>query len=191
MSRVVVVGAGALGSHVLQFLRNLEGELAVVDFDRVELKNVLSQFHAKNTVGQKKVVGLTRSMAFLFGTKIDGTPHRLDEGNAEALLGAASLVIDCLDNAASRRVVQSTCRDRGIPCLHGALDDAGTFGRVVWSEAFVLDEEPEGGAATCEDGAFLPFIALTAAYLAYAAQAFLTRGAKLSFSVHPGGAFAT
>ncbi len=64
----------------------------------------------------------------------------------------------------------------------------GSFGRVVWDESFAIDDEPEAGAKTCEDGAHLPFIALTAAYLARAAQEFLARGEKIGFHVSPAGA---
>lgn len=191
MKKIVIVGVGALGSHVVQFLRNMDAELFVVDFDRVEQKNVAAQFHAQGTVGKSKVQGLKQSMQFLFRRRIQGVPYRLTEANEEELLGDADLVIDCLDNAASRRVVQDYCGMGSVPCLHGALDAAGSFGRAVWSEHFAIDEEPSEGAATCEDGQFLPFIAITAAYLAQAARIFLEEDRKVSFTIHPGGAFSS
>lgn len=188
---IVIVGAGALGSHVVQLLRNVDADLDVIDFDRVEMKNVASQFHAKGTVGKKKVMGLARSMSFLFGRTITATPHRLTDANSTELLSYADLVIDCLDNAASRKVVQGYCSYSGIPCLHGALDAAGSFGRVIWTEHFTIDEEPSEGAATCEDGEFLPFIGVTASFVAYAAQRFLRDGKRLGFTITPTGVFST
>jgi molybdopterin/thiamine biosynthesis adenylyltransferase len=187
---VTVVGVGALGSHVVPLLRNERAEITVIDYDRVEQKNVASQFHARGTVGKKKVLGLQKSMSFLFGRSITATPHRIVEGNLD-LLEDEDLVIDCLDNAESRGLVQRYCKEQGIPCLHGALDAAGSFGRVIWSEGFVIDEEPAEGAATCEDGEFLPFIAITAAYVAKAAQAFLRHGKKGGFTISPVGVFST
>jgi molybdopterin/thiamine biosynthesis adenylyltransferase len=201
--RLVVVGVGALGSHVVQLLRNVDAWICVIDFDRVEQKNVGSQFHAQGTVGKKKVLGLTQSMRFLFKRELVAIPHKLTKDNVEELLGDADLVIDCLDNAESRRIVQNYCHDilppkhikgvtvRPIPCLHGALDGAGSFGMVRWSEDFTIDEEPADGAATCDDGEFLPFIAITAAFIAQAASTFLRTGERLSYSIHPGGAFRT
>lgn len=200
--RVVIVGVGALGSHVAQFLRNVDAELVVVDHDRVEKKNVASQFHAKASVGKGKVAGLKQTMNFLFGKKLNTVPHKLTKDNAFELLGDADLVIDCLDNAASRRVVQEFCESANlkmsgfgsgdpIPCLHGALDAAGSFGRVIWSEDFVIDAEGAEGQATCEDGEFLPFIAVTAAYVARSAQLFLEKGRRVGYTVHPSGAVAT
>src|SRR5688572_6812161 len=109
MKTVTIVGVGALGSHSAQFLRNA-AKLRVIDFDRVEQKNVLSQFHSRSSLGRAKVVALQQTLSFLFGTKIEGIPHELCEDNAAELLGGADLVLDCLDNAAARSVVQRFAR---------------------------------------------------------------------------------
>jgi molybdopterin/thiamine biosynthesis adenylyltransferase len=197
---VTIVGVGALGSHLVQFLRSEKVDLRVIDFDRVEQKNVLSQFHGKPGVGKNKVESLRQTMDFLFKRKIEIVPHKLTTDNVAALLGASSpesspapfsahLVIDCLDNSASRKLIQEHVRKLGIPCLHGALAPGGTFGRVIWDEGFTIDDEAGMGAATCEDGEFLPFIALVAAYLARAAQEFVASGKKVGYSVSPAGAF--
>jgi molybdopterin/thiamine biosynthesis adenylyltransferase len=191
VSAVVVVGVGALGSHAVQFLRGAGAAIRVIDFDRVEQRNVASQFHGKPSVGKAKVVSLQQTMAFLFGTKIDVIPHKLAEENARELLGRADLVVDCLDNGAARRVVQTFVRAASIPCVHGALAADGAFGRVIWDEHFTIDDEPAAGAATCENGDHLPFIAITAAYLARAAQSFLKGGEKIGYHIHPGGTIST
>jgi len=187
MKTITIVGIGALGSHVAQFLRNV-AQLRVVDFDRVEQQNVLSQFHSRSSLGRAKVVALQQTMSFLFGTKIEAIPHKLAEGNAAELLARADLVLDCLDNAAARRLVQRFAGAHGVPCLHGALAADGSFGQVIWDDDFTPDTEPEAGAATCEDGAHLPLIGLVAAYLARSAQEFLTNNRKLAFGVPARGA---
>jgi molybdopterin-synthase adenylyltransferase len=184
MKTIVIVGVGALGSHAAQFLRNT-AELRVVDFDRVEQKNVLSQFHARSTTGKSKVLGLQQTLQFLFGTKVATVPHKLVSANARELLQPADLVLDCLDNGEGRKVLQAFVREFSLPCLHGALAADGSFGRVLWDEQFRIDGEPAEGAATCADGAHLPFIAMVAAFLARSAQEFLELGHKLSFSIHP------
>jgi len=188
MKKIVVVGAGALGSHLVQFVREVDAEIVAVDFDRIEQKNVLSQFHSRTNVGLSKAPSLAKTMNFLFGRKVSAISNRLTEGNVTEILGPADLVVDCLDNGASRRVVQVFVRSRGIPCLHGALAPNGEFGMSVWDEHFKIDDEPGAGAATCEDGEHLPFIALTAAYLARSVQAFIASGRKTGYSVSPGGA---
>lgn len=191
MKTVVVVGVGALGSHVVMLLRNTDTTLKVIDFDRVEQRNVASQFHGKPNVGKLKVLSLQQTMNFLFGTKATVYSSKLDVYNVHELLRSSDMVLDCLDNGASRRIVQDYVREKSIPCLHGALDAEGSFGRVVWDERFKIDNEPTTGAATCEDGAHLPFIAVTASYIAYAAQQFLKSGRKIGFEITPGGAIRT
>jgi len=160
MKRIVVVGVGALGSHTIQFLRNVGALIRVVDFDKVERKNTQSQFHAKQSVGKSKVLGLQRTVDFLWGLKLDVVPHKLVADNAEQILGHSDLIIDCLDNGEARRIVQGYAREHKVSCLHGALDADGSFGAVMWDSKFHIDDEPGTGAATCEDGEHLPFIAV-------------------------------
>lgn len=203
MKSVAICGVGALGSHLVMLMRNMNVNLILIDFDRVESKNVMSQLHAKTNVGKNKTVALQQTMNFLFGTKVAVTiPNRLTKDNVKTVLSDADLVIDCFDNGESRRLVQSFvrgaprvdadgCHVFGIPCLHGALDANGSFGRVVWDANFAVDDESSTGAATCEDGANLPFISIVSSYLARAAQVFLATGQKVGFEVHAGGATRT
>lgn len=190
MKAVTVVGVGALGSHLVQFVRSLPVSVKIVDFDRVEQRNVLSQFHSKGSVGKGKVIGLQQVMQLLWGTKVSTVPHRLTAENDVQILGGADLVVDCLDNGASRRIVQGFARKAGVPCLHGALAADGSFGRVVWDEHFVVDDESIQGAPTCEDGAHLPFIVMTSAYMARSVQAFVADGKRIGYHVRPNGAIA-
>jgi predicted ThiF/HesA family dinucleotide-utilizing enzyme len=184
--RVVIVGVGALGSHVVLFCRNLPVSLTIVDFDRVEAKNILGQFHTRMVVGKNKAQALGQAMQGMFGVKLEAIPHRLSADNTEALLGSAELVVDCLDNAAARTLVQDFVRRRGIACVHGALAPDGQLGRVVWDELFVIDSEDVPGQATCEGGDHLPFIGLTAATLAQAVAAYISDGRRVSTQLLPG-----
>lgn len=186
MKTIVVVGAGALGSHVTMFLRNVDATIRVVDFDRVEQRNVMSQFHGKPSVGKNKVQSLKQAMDFLFGRKIEIVSNKLVENNAKEILGGADLVIDCLDNGDGRRVIQAFVRKNDIPCLHGGLAANGAFGVSLWDEDFVIDDA-SGTAKTCEDGEHLPFIATVSTYIASSAQKFLLTGRKMGFNVHPTG----
>lgn len=188
MKNIVIIGAGALGSHVTQFLRN-EGKLTVVDFDRIESKNALSQFHAKSHIGRNKVDALNATLSFLWGVKINVIPHRLEAVNVYQLMNPTrsdtNLVIDCVDNGATRRLIQTHVREHKLPCLHGALAADGMFGRSCWDEKFVIDDEAGAGAATCEGGEHLPMIAVVSAYVARSAQIFLRSGKRLGFEVSP------
>ncbi len=192
MKKVIIVGVGALGSHVVQFIRSIQKvALTVIDCDRVEQKNVLSQFHPKQAVGRGKVLAIQQTMSFLFSRRMVTVPHRLTADNVETLLKDADLLVDCLDNAESRALIQRYARRHEVPCVHGALSADGSFGRVIWDDQFRIDEEPGDGAATCENGEHLPFIGATASHLALAIQRHLEDGVEVGFTLHPGGVTAT
>lgn len=190
---ICVCGVGALGSHFVQFARCLDSELYVVDYDRVERKNTLSQFHSQKTVGQLKVQAIQKTMSFLWGSKVDGHfSSKLEEDNAHFILRGSTLIVDCFDNAAARKVVQDYARLHDIPCIHGALAADGQFGRVVWDENFVIDSESVVGQATCDGGEHLPLIVVTSAYLVRAVQKFIEIGEKrIGWTIHPGGVTST
>lgn len=181
--RAVIVGVGALGSHVTQLLRNV-AELRIVDYDRIETKNVLSQFHSKPSIGKAKVASLQQTMSFLFGTKVTIIGNKLVENNAAQLLGEMDLIIDCLDNAEARRIVQNYARKEKVPCLHGGLAADGAFGISIWDENFEIQEGPIG-APTCENGDQLPFIAMVSAYITISAQEFLVNNKRYGFMISP------
>lgn len=187
--KIVVVGVGALGSNFLQFARNLDADFTVIDHDRVEIKNTKSQFHAKTSVGRNKTQSLQQLMQMCWGIKINTIPHKLTENNVKQLLGEADLVVDCLDNAPSRQLVQDFVRANDIPCLHGALAANGEFGKVQWDDTFVV-EETKGGA-TCEDGEELPFIIRTASYMAASVADFLATGKQPGYQILRTGSIST
>lgn len=185
MKMVTIIGVGALGSHVAQFLRN-EADLRVVDFDRVEAKNTLSQFHGKPGSGKLKVDALKGTLQLLWGLKLTTFSARLDASNLQQLIhGDSDLVIDCVDNAATRALIQLHVRSHGLPCLHGALAADGGFGRAIWDDMFKIDVEDAGGAPTCEDGEHLPFIVMVSSLIARSAQVFLKTGKKQGWSIAP------
>ena len=183
MKNIIVVGAGALGSHVLLFIRNLDCEITLIDFDRVEQKNVASQFHTKMGLRKNKAQALQQSLNGLFGKKIKVIPHKLTSDNSKQLLSGADLIVDCTDNAQARRDIQKIVREMNIECIHGALDAGGTFGRIVWDEVFKEDEEGFAGEATCENSNSLPFFAFVSAKMANEIQEFLLNGKKRSFQL--------
>jgi len=185
MKSVVVVGVGALGSHLVLFLRNEDIKLTVVDMDRVEMQNLASQFHTLLGLRKLKVQALRQSMRGLFKRDIFDYPRKLEEENVEALLGEADLVVDCTDNIAARTLIQGFCKEQNIDLLHGALSADGEFGRCIWSEQFTADSEDVEGQATCEGGEFLPFIALVSSHLAITVQAYLKDGTKRGVQVTP------
>jgi len=186
---ITIVGVGALGSHLVQLLRNEDVLLHVVDFDRVEAKNLGSQFHGLPGRSRLKVDALKAMTQYLWGQRLLTSPVKLTRNNVVQLLGKAQLLVDCLDNLEARALTQNFAKAQGIPCVHGALAPDGSFGRVVWTDAFTIDPEGAPGQPTCENGEFLPFIALTAAHLALAIQEYLRHKRQVGYQIAPGATF--
>lgn len=185
--RVVICGAGALGSTAVQYCRNLAAELRVVDFDRVESKNLAAQWFVKQSLGKNKAEAIRLQLANFYGIKAEAMTVRLAATNAAELLAGATLAVDCFDNADSRIVLADTARAAGIPLVHGALAADGTFGLVRWDERFTADREDAPGQPTCEGGEHLPMIGLVGATLARAIQDFLRAGERRDYMISLSG----
>ncbi len=181
--RVVFCGVGALGSTALASCRNLGAELRLVDFDRVESKNLAAQWFVKPSVGKHKAEAARLQLANFWGVKAEALSVRLVANNAAQLLDGCDLAVDCFDNADSRNVLAEAARAHGVALVHAALAADGTFGLVRWDERFVADREDVAGQATCEGGEHLPMIALIGATLARAIQDFVQAGARHDYMI--------
>jgi hypothetical protein len=189
--RIVICGVGALGSTCVQFCRNFEAELRLVDFDRVETKNLAAQWFVKQSLGKNKAEAARLQLANFYGAKAEALNVRLAATNAAQLLAGCTLAVDCFDNADSRLVLSESARAANVPLLHGALAADGTFGLVRWDERFTADREDTPGQATCEGGEHLPMIGLVGATLARAIQDFLKSGARHDYLVSMSGSTRT
>src|SRR5579872_2840028 len=96
-ARVLVVGAGGLGSPMLLYLAAAGvGTIGVVDNDRVDLTNLQRQIvHATERVGTPKVDSARATLAAVNDdVRVEAYPVRLDAGNAEGLIAGYDLVAD-------------------------------------------------------------------------------------------------
>ena len=189
--RIVFCGVGALGSNAVLYCRELGAELRLVDFDRVESKNLAAQWFVKQSVGKNKAEAVRLQLANFYGHKAEAMGVRLGAHNAAQLLDGCDLAVDCFDNQDSRLVLSEAARGRGLPLVHAALAADGTFGLVRWDERFAPDREDAEGQATCEGGEHLPVIGLLAASLARAIQDFIRSGARADYMVSLSGVVRT
>jgi hypothetical protein len=176
--RILFCGVGALGSHTVMLCRNLKAELAFVDFDRVESKNLLAQAYVKQSVGKNKAESLKLQLLNFHGIKAEAFGVKLTAENVQQLAGNADLLVDCFDNQASRAVLSTFAKANNKPLIHAGLAGDGSFGLVRWDERFAPDAEDKEGQATCEGGEHLPLIGVLSATLARAIQDFAKDGTK-------------
>jgi adenylyltransferase/sulfurtransferase len=123
-ARVVVVGAGGLGSPALLYLAAAGvGTLGVVDYDRVDLTNLQRQIlHGTSRLGHSKLVSAAERLADLNPTTTV-QPHqaRLTAANALELLGGYDVVVDGSDNFPTRYLVNDACVLLGKPLIYGSI----------------------------------------------------------------------
>lgn len=176
MSWITIVGMGALGSHAALFLRNYD--LTVIDFDKVESKNVLAQMHSGMTLNRNKAASTVDLHDRIFQRLVTAKPVKLVKENIGLLQG---LIIEATDNTATKRLVNDYALATKADCLHTAISADGSYAKVAWAEHFKVDDDQGLVGATCEDGENLPFHGLVGAQAAIAAQQFLKTGVKHSF----------
>jgi molybdopterin-synthase adenylyltransferase len=123
-SRVLVVGAGGLGSPVLLYLAAAGvGTIGIVDNDRVDLTNLQRQIvHATERVGALKVDSARATLGAVNPEILVEThPARLAPENAAALIGGYDLVADGSDNFATRYLLTDWCCRLRKPLVAAAL----------------------------------------------------------------------
>jgi adenylyltransferase/sulfurtransferase len=123
-ARVLVVGAGGLGSPLLMYLAAAGiGTLGVVDDDEVDLTNLQRQIvHSTANVGMSKVKSAVESLAAI-NPEIRVTPHklRLKTANAHDLVREYDLVCDGSDNFATRFLLNDACYFARRPLVAASL----------------------------------------------------------------------
>ncbi len=123
-AKVLVIGAGGLGSPVILYLAAAGiGTIGVVDDDEVDLSNLQRQIvHTTGRIGQAKVES-ARAMAAEVNPDVRLVPHRLrlDKDNAAELIGRYDVVADGSDNFATRFLVNDACWLAGKPLVSAAI----------------------------------------------------------------------
>ncbi len=150
-SRVLVIGAGGLGSPVLMYLAAAGvGTLGVVDDDVVDLSNLQRQIiHSTEAVGTPKVKSAQKTLAAI-NPDVTVIPHqeRITPENALDLISGYDVVADGSDNFATRFLVNDACYLARKTLVSAAIlrFDA----QIYTFKAFEAgDEGPGGGHGPC------------------------------------------
>ncbi len=144
-AKVLLVGVGGLGSPIATYLTGAGiGTLGLVDDDVVSLSNLHRQvLYTEHEVGQPKALCARRRLQSLNGeVNIIAYPERLTHENAESLIAQYDLVVDGMDNFATRFIVSDVCERLGKPYVYGAI--RGLEGQV----SVLCIPQPEGTKAT-------------------------------------------
>lgn len=124
-SRVLVVGAGGLGSPVILYLAAAGvGTIGIVDDDRVESSNLHRQvIHDARAIGESKAASAGRRVRDLNpDVDVVASTSRVDDSNVDELLDATwDVIVDCSDSFATRYLLSDAAVVRSIPVVHGSI----------------------------------------------------------------------
>jgi sulfur-carrier protein adenylyltransferase/sulfurtransferase len=136
-ARVLVVGAGGLGSPVLMYLAAAGvGTIGVLDDDVVDESNLQRQVvHGQSDLGRPKVDSARDALAEI-NPHVRVLPHRerLDASNALELFADYDLVVDGTDNFATRYLVSDACELLGLPYVWGSIFRFDGQVSVFWAD---------------------------------------------------------
>jgi len=163
-ARVLVIGAGGLGSTVIPALVAAGvGTVTIVDDDSVELGNLHRQYlHSTADIGRNKAESAsTRALAVSPGSTVVPVATRLSSANALDFFAAHDLVLDGSDNFVTRYLVADAAELSGIPVVWGAVSQYGGQLSVSapagpgYRDLFPAPPRP-GSVLSCEAGGVFP-----------------------------------
>lgn len=164
-SRVMVVGAGGLGSPALLYLGAAGvGEIGIADGDVVELSNLQRQIaHRTADLGRSKVLSAQRAVTDINPEcTVNVLAERLTVDNIRGALRGYDVVLDGSDNFPTRFLVADCCRFEGIPLISAAvLGFEGQLMTVLPGQGnpcyrcFIDEPPPPGLAPTCQEAGVL------------------------------------
>mgnify|MGYP000465857385 CR=1 FL=1 len=123
-ARVLLVGAGGLGSPVALYLAAAGvGRLGIVDFDVVDQSNLQRQvIHGSSDVGRKKLDSAVETIRDINPhVQVDRFETALTSDNALPILRDYDLVVDGTDNFPTRYLVNDACVLLGKPNVYGSI----------------------------------------------------------------------
>ncbi|MDN3690903.1 HesA/MoeB/ThiF family protein [Chryseobacterium tructae] len=131
-SKVLVIGAGGLGSPIIQYLAAAGvGTIGIADFDHVELHNLNRQIiHNENEVGTLKVKSAEKFVNNLnHQVEVISIEQKIDAANVSEILSQYDIIVDGSDNFSTRYLVNDTCVTLGKTLVYGSI--LGFSGQVA------------------------------------------------------------
>ena len=163
-SKVLVVGAGGLGSPALLYLAAAGvGTLGVIDFDVVDESNLQRQIiHRQSSLGKPKVESAADTVREI-NPLIDVVVHdtALDNDNIMDIFSGYDLILDGTDNFATRYMVNDAAVLLGKPYVWGSIYRFDGQASVFWAEhgpcyrCLYPEPPPPGMVPSCAEGGVL------------------------------------
>jgi molybdopterin/thiamine biosynthesis adenylyltransferase len=142
-SKVLVVGAGGLGSPLLLYLAaSGVGTIGIIDDDKVELSNLQRQvLHETGDIGMLKVQSARDAIHDLNpDIKVNCYEARLDKSNITEIISGYDIIADGSDNFPTRFLINDSCYAAKKPLVSAAVQ--GFAGQLSTFKAYLGDPHP-------------------------------------------------
>ncbi len=166
-ARVLVIGAGGLGSATVPYLASAGvGTIGIIDTDVVELSNLHRQIvHGVADIGRSKLDSISDAVAAIDPeTAVIRYPEHLDSGNILDILADFDVLLDGSDNFPTRYLANDAAALAGKPLVWGAILRYSGQVSVAWAEhgptyrdLFPSPPSP-GSVPSCAEGGVLPSV---------------------------------
>ena len=163
-SRVLIIGAGGLGSPALLYLAAAGvGTLGIIDFDTVDESNLQRQvIHGQSDIGKSKAQSARESIHEI-NPLIDVVLHeeRLENDNVFEIFGQYDLILDGTDNFATRYLVNDAAVLLHKPYIWGSIYRFDGQASVFWADngpcyrCLYPEPPPPGMVPSCAEGGVL------------------------------------
>jgi molybdopterin/thiamine biosynthesis adenylyltransferase len=167
-ARVLVVGAGGLGSPAAYYLAAAGvGTIGILDSDVVDVSNLQRQIlHRTADIERYKVDSAAEKMQALNpNVRVEKHRVRLNSGNAESTIEQYDVIIDGVDNFPSRYLLNDVCFFRKKPLVEaGVLQFLGQIMTILPGEGpcyrcLFPEPPPDGAVPSCQEAGILGAVA--------------------------------
>jgi hypothetical protein len=181
-ARITICGAGALGGNLAETLARMGfAHLVVIDWDRVEMRNLSTQPYSMAEIGAAKARALANTLYRAVRARVEPLVVELSAANAGTLLAGSALVVDAFDNRAAHAAVSAAALSLDIPCLHIGFSGDGQYGTGVWEPEYRVPGA--GSGDPCDYPLTRPFALIVAALAARAVRSRLCDGRAAGFEI--------
>ena len=167
-SRVLVIGAGGLGSPVILYLAAAGvGTIGIIDDDEVSLSNLQRQIiHSTDQIGQSKTASAKRMIRQINpGVTVRTYPERLLPDNAEHIMADYDIIADGCDNFDTRFLINDICLKLKKPFVSAALSQFD--GQISTFKGYLADKpcyrclvpDHPGNVGNCAEAGILGAVA--------------------------------
>lgn len=138
---ILICGCGAIGSNIaVNLVRQGFSNVVLVDFDRIEEKNLGTQVYIEHDIGRLKSETLKHILCDISSVvNVEAFTFKLTPQKIKKVTKNVDLIIDAFDNSESRQLLKDIGDSTKIPVIHGGLYE--DYAEVFWNKDYIVPQK--------------------------------------------------